>query len=76
MSKIKARKDKLHKYTSDISDLQKDRTTLEHTPISPVDFYNKFVRKEGMRILTEEEYQEIIRQANNPILSRLRQNRK
>lgn len=44
-----------------LRDLQQDKEELERCQQSPVYFYNKYVRKEGQKILTEEEYENSVK---------------
>lgn len=48
-----------------LQDLQRDGNRDEHTTKTSVEFYNKFIRKEGQLILTEKELEEKIKAAIN-----------
>jgi len=46
-------------------DLQVNKDEINRKVLSPVEAYNKFIRKEGEKVLTEEEYDKMIKDANN-----------
>lgn len=55
------------KQPQDLRELQTNSLELEKATKDPVYFYNTYVRKEGQKVLTQEEYEEMIRLGNATI---------
>lgn len=51
---------KENKLKISMQELQQNNEELNRCKESPVYFYNKYIRKEGQKVLTEEEYKEMI----------------
>lgn len=51
--------------STSLQELQKDRKEIDKCVQSPVYFYNRYVRKEGQRVLSEEEYREYVLKAGD-----------
>lgn len=49
--------------STSLIELQKDRQEIDRCVESPVYFYNRYVRKEGQKVLSEEEYREYVLKA-------------
>lgn len=48
------------KLSISLQELQHDKEEIERCVQSPVYFYNRYVRKEGQKVLTEEEYRQYV----------------